>query len=114
MEYKRFYEFFTDEKQMEFRTYLPIQLDATCNGFQHMALLSNETTLFKELNLISDVKSKNKNEVLPSDFYNFLLHKLITFFQSKVGEGILYDDITPSQTKSHKDKGSFERLFKFI
>ena len=47
MEYKRFYEFYNNENSIEFYTYLPIQLDATCNGFQHMALLSNEETLFQ-------------------------------------------------------------------
>lgn len=45
MELKRFYTFFINQALMEFETYLPIQLDATCNGFQHMALLSNEKTL---------------------------------------------------------------------
>ena len=47
MEFERFYNFTTDENQMLFYSYLPIQLDATCNGFQHMALLSNEETLFQ-------------------------------------------------------------------
>lgn len=42
MEWKRFNDFFINENTTEFHTYLPIQLDATCNGFQHMALLSNE------------------------------------------------------------------------
>ncbi len=42
MEFKRYNDFLLNENTMEFRTYLPIQLDATCNGFQHMALLSNE------------------------------------------------------------------------
>lgn len=41
MEYKRFYDFYPNENTVEFKTYLPVQLDATCNGFQHMALLSN-------------------------------------------------------------------------
>ena len=45
MEFKRFYDFYTDENSMEFYIYLPVQLDATCNGFQDMALLSNEDTL---------------------------------------------------------------------
>lgn len=47
IEYKRFYDFYMNDIAMEFYTYLPLQLDATCNGFQHMALLSNEDTLFK-------------------------------------------------------------------
>lgn len=37
LEFKRFYEFCTSEDSFEFLTYLPFQLDATCNGFQHMA-----------------------------------------------------------------------------
>jgi DNA-directed RNA polymerase len=82
MELKRFYDFFTNEEEMTFKTYLPIQLDATCNGFQHMALLSNETILFKELNL---VKPKVQDE--PKHFYNFLFHKLINLFRNKVQTG---------------------------
>lgn len=115
MEYKRFYDFYTNENQMEFKTYLPIQLDATCNGFQDMAFLSNENELFKELNLVSDSsKVKDKDNILPGDFYNFLLHKLTTYFKCKVDSGILYDDKAKVKNKSEKEKGSFERLQKFI
>lgn len=100
IEFKRFYNFYIDENQMEFKTYLPIQLDATCNGFQHMSLLSNEHTLFKELNLI-DTKSNEP----PKDFYNFLLHKLIHLFEIKINKGELIDS---------KYKGSYVRLSKFV
>jgi DNA-directed RNA polymerase len=34
-----------------FITFLPIQLDATCNGYQHLSLLSMDLSLAKELNL---------------------------------------------------------------
>lgn len=62
IEFKRFYNFYCNESSPYFETYLPIQLDATCNGFQHLALLSNEKTLFKELNLAS-TSSKYKDSV---------------------------------------------------
>lgn len=40
IEYLRYYDFLSNETLSEFKTYLPVQLDATCNGFQHLALLS--------------------------------------------------------------------------
>jgi DNA-directed RNA polymerase len=74
IEYKRYYEFLSDENLMEFNTYLPIQLDATCNGSQHLALLSNEDILFKELNI-------QVNKDTPNDFYSFLVYKLEELFE---------------------------------
>lgn len=38
-----------------------------------MALLSNEQTLFKELNLVE----AGGNETDPKDFYNFLIHRVL-------------------------------------
>lgn len=96
MEYKRFNEYYLNENTDVFHTYLPIQLDATCNGFQHMALLSDEDTLFKELNLAYKPISKSNaieiSENKPSDFYNFLLHKLVVLFTSKVENGVFEEE----------------------
>lgn len=50
MEYKRYVEFLQSSTETSFYSYLPVRLDATCNGFQHMALLSNEYGLFEKLN----------------------------------------------------------------
>ena len=55
----------------EFTTNFPIQLDASCNGFQHLVLLSGDTNLRQELNLTS-AKPTDK----PSDFYSFVLELL--------------------------------------
>lgn len=94
-----YYDFYLNENAIEFHTYLPIQLDATCNGFQHMALLSNEDTLFKELNLISNsIKGKKISADPPSDFYSFLLHKLLSYFSYKISNGEMSDK---------KNKGSY-------
>ena len=103
-------QFLDDENTFEFYTYLPLQTDATCNGFQHMALLSNEDTLFKELNLVPNTKTKSNiinNNNQPNDFYNFLLHKLIKLFESKSNDGEVFDS-------KGKSKGSYERLSKFL
>jgi DNA-directed RNA polymerase len=40
-----------NNKEAFFVTNLPIQLDATCNGFQHLTLLVDDLALSKELNL---------------------------------------------------------------
>lgn len=111
MEFKRFYDFYTNENDTQFHTYLPIQLDATCNGFQHMALLSDEVSLFKNLNLVtnSESKGKSKNSIPASDFYSFLLHKLINYFKEKLDGGEILDSKGKGTVK-----GSLERLFKFV
>jgi DNA-directed RNA polymerase len=98
MEYKRYVNFYQNENTFEFHTYLPIQMDATCNGFQHLALLSNENILFKELNLVVDGK-----EDRPNDFYSFLVHKLSKKFDKQIEEGNIIE----------KD-GSYERLRDFV
>ena len=56
MQFKRFYKLYYDESHTEFDTYLPVQLYATCNGSQGMALLSNEKTLFKQLLIYAMIK----------------------------------------------------------
>ena len=62
----------------KFFTCLPIQLDATCNGFQHLALLSNETSLYEPLNLTKSTKDKD-----PQDFYSHILENLNVYIESE-------------------------------
>ena len=68
IEYKKWYDFYYNSTDAFFNTYLPIQLDASCNGFQHLVLLSGELNLRKELNLTQTDFSKN-----PYDFYSYVL-----------------------------------------
>jgi len=56
IEYKRYTEFLQNENLSKWETHLPVQLDATCNGFQHLSLLSQETKLYKQLNLSGATK----------------------------------------------------------
>ena len=68
IEYKKWWNFNCNSTDQFFYTYLPIQLDASCNGFQHLVLLSGEENLRKELNL-TESKISNK----PYDFYSYIL-----------------------------------------
>lgn len=68
---RRFENFLNNENLNKFSTYLPVQLDGTCNGFQHLAMLSNESKLFESLNLYSSTK---KND--PFDFYQVIVDKI--------------------------------------
>ena len=58
-------------------TDLPIQLDATCNGFQHLSLLIEDVALSKKLNL----GNSNKSDI-PKDFYSYIAFKLKKHFSS--------------------------------
>lgn len=80
LELRRFDHFYNSNIK-EFKTYLPIQLDGTCNGFQHLALMSNEIDLFESLNLDSSSKDKD-----PKDFYSDLVKIVEGHLQLKYNE----------------------------
>jgi len=81
-------------------TNLPIQLDATCNGFQHLTLLVDDLALSKELNL--NESSWNDN---PKDFYNFIAFKVKNFFDIKLDESQ-----AGKLVLSPEDKESYKKL----
>lgn len=60
-------------------TQLPIQLDATCNGYQHLSMLSRDNDLGKDLNLMS-----SKKDDVPQDFYGLLISKITTELKNAV------------------------------
>lgn len=76
-EYKKYYEFLSKNCKY-FITHLPIQLDATCNGFQHLALLTGDENLAKYLNLTPSSWYDQ-----PDDFYSFLALNLNKYFKEK-------------------------------
>ena len=96
IEMKRFNNFLNNEYIHEFKTYLPIQLDGTCNGFQHLALLSNETELFETLNLFEAKKSDD-----PKDFYGHIITILNVHLENK-----------KSNSKITEEIDSYDRLLK--
>lgn len=93
MEYTRFTEFL-EEDNIDFQTYLPIQLDATCNGFQHLALLSTETKIFKELNIS---KASKKDD--PKDFYSYMKNSLSFIFKENSNNETLSDIVRASYNR---------------
>lgn len=78
-EYNRWLICLENNDISEFETSLPIQLDATCNGFQHLSLLSLDSNLALELNL--NESSWNDK---PKDFYSFLVSSLMDHFKTEL------------------------------
>ena len=79
-----------------FVTHLPIQLDATCNGFQHISMLGIDEILLPELNI-----KKASNYDVPDDFYSFIA----ILIKGKLYE--LINDLNLPKT----DKIRYERLY---
>nr|YP_010697841.1 hypothetical protein P1S03_mgp04 [Porodaedalea chrysoloma]WCF76802.1 hypothetical protein [Porodaedalea chrysoloma] len=87
-EYNNFLEAETN-KFNYFISKLPIQLDATCNGFQHLTLLLNDLFLSVKLNL-----AKSTWEDKPNDFYSFIALKIHNFFTKELEINLNLDEQT--------------------
>jgi len=95
-EIKRFARFWDNVDLSEFKSYIPIQLDGTCNGFQHLSLLCEEVELFEQLNLAESNKHDN-----PKDFYSFMLDKI---------QGYMFNRILQNDDISLTEKDHINRL----
>lgn len=99
IEYNKWYKSFNDIESSYFITHLPIQLDATCNGYQHLSLLLYDYNMAKELNL-----TKSHWDESPKDFYGFIGMELLDLFKNK----------KKSKKISKEDINCFERLEQLI
>lgn len=97
IEYKRYIEHFRYGSGT-LNTYLPIQLDATCNGYQHLNMLINQSKLFDVLNLGSGTTSD-----IPYDLYLYILDKVNKIINNKIKEGNLQGE----QLDIHKRLAAF-------
>jgi hypothetical protein len=70
-EYVKLLELFESGMGRDFHTYLPIQVDATCNGLQHLNMLIRNTSNMAVLNL----SEKTLNDT-PGDFYSFVIKSI--------------------------------------
>ena len=70
-EYKRFISFMNDMNRSKFETRLPIQIDASCNGYQHLSLLTRDKKGLKYLNL-----NKSSFNDDPHDLYSLIVSKI--------------------------------------
>ena len=86
-EYTRFVEFMNDINATIFTTYLPIQLDASCNGYQHLSLLTRDKKVLKQLNLTPSTKDDD-----PDDLYNFMLIKVREYLNNRLSSKISDDE----------------------
>ena len=86
-QYARFVEFMNDINATSFTTYLPIQLDASCNGYQHLSLLTRDKKVLKQLNLTPSTKDDD-----PDDLYNFMLIKVREYLNNRLNSKISDDE----------------------
>lgn len=92
-EYKRFIEFMKNLEQVEFKTNLPIQLDASCNGYQHLTLLTKQKALFDKLNISPSTKDDD-----PQDFYAYMLIKMNEHLTARLDGSA---ELDPSEKESY-------------
>lgn len=96
-EYNKYLEALKNN-QSYFITHLPIQLDATCNGFQHLSLLLSDMTLATKVNLGSSTWDDK-----PEDFYSSLALNCKVYLESQLKTNI---------NLPQNEKESYQRLIK--
>lgn len=97
-EYNRWLDCLINNEVDVFETFLPIQLDATCNGFQHLSLLSLDPSLGLELNL-----EQSSWDNPPKDFYSFILTSIIDYFKTELAKNKKLDKETKESYIRLKD-----------
>lgn len=100
-EFKKYW-FALNNKEKFFLTSLPIQFDASCNGFQHLCMLIDDVALSEQLNL-----NKSNWDDIPADFYGYISLKIKNYISDNLskheaGELVL----------SKENLESYQRLFK--
>lgn len=80
-EYNRWLDCLENSKSTHFTTYLPIQLDATCNGYQDISMLTRDRTLAEKVNL-----TESSWEDQPNDLYSYVSSFLGGYFDNKLKE----------------------------
>ena len=81
----------------KFITYLPIQLDATCNGFQHISMLALDQELISKVN----IKNATADDS-PEDFYTIISNLIKGYLDKKLKE---------NNRDSLANYASYERLY---
>jgi DNA-directed RNA polymerase len=97
-EFNKYFKAYKNNEEF-FISHLPIQFDATCNGFQHLAFLIDDLNLSKELNL----NESNWGDI-PKDFYSIIGLKVQLFFYQQL--------IDPDVKLSEENRLSYKKLSK--
>lgn len=96
LEYNKYINSLNNEDTY-FITHLPIQLDATCNGYQHLALLCRERSLMSLVNI-----GKSNRSDVPKDFYGVIVLNLICHIKSQLERKDLSKEVLDSYKRLYK------------
>jgi DNA-directed RNA polymerase len=89
-----------------FVTHLPIAFDGTCNGIQHLALISRDADAGRLVNLT--------NFGIPHDVYrNGEAHKLVTLYNSDIRQDVYSDVITHVRTSLQADSDKWASWWRY-
>lgn len=88
LELSKYYNFSPSSSQKYFISHLPIYIDATCNGLQHLAAMANDVNLGRYVNIL-----KSTGSDIPNDLYSIMVDRIkediSTLIKDNIGNAIL-------------------------